>query len=49
MAYDARCVKISKPIKTLAASYLNKGERRSFIKTYVKILESEIRQSGSKK
>jgi hypothetical protein len=47
MAYDARAVKISKPVKTLAATYLDKAQRRAFIRSYVKIAESEIR-SGNK-
>ena len=47
--YDPRAVKIGKPIKTLAATYLDKAQRRAFIKSYVKILESETRQRTDRK
>ena len=43
MGYDPRCVKIGKPIKTMAATYLDKGQRRAFIKSYVKVLEAELK------
>jgi hypothetical protein len=47
--YDPKAVKVGKPVKALAATYLNKDQRRAFIKSYVKILESELRTSGGKK
>lgn len=48
MGYDARAVKIGKPVKTLAATYLDKGQRRAFIKSYVKVAESDAHQRGSR-
>lgn len=48
MAYDARCVKISKPVKTLAATIMDKAKRRAFIRSYVKIAEAELRTSSRK-
>lgn len=49
MAYDPRAVLIKKPVKTLAATYLDKNQRRAFIKSYVKIAEDESRQRGARK
>lgn len=49
MGYDPRCVKIGKPVKTLAATYLDKAQRRAFIRSYVKIAEDEARQRGARK
>lgn len=49
MAYDAKAVKISKPVKTLAATILDKGARRAFIRSYVKIAETEGHQKSSHK
>ena len=48
MAYDPRAVNIGKPVKTLAATYLDKGQRRAFIRSYVKIAETDARQKGSR-
>jgi hypothetical protein len=46
MAYDARAVKISKSVKRLAATFLDKAQRRAFIKSYVRIEEANGRQSS---
>jgi hypothetical protein len=49
MGYDSRAVKIGKPVKTLAATIRDKHKRREFIRSYVKIAESEIRSGGRDK
>ena len=49
MAYDPRAVKISKSIKRVASTYLDKAERRAFIKSYVKILESDSSQRTNRR
>ena len=49
MAYDPRAVKISKSIKRVASTYINKAERRAFIKSYVRILESDSSQRSSRR
>lgn len=49
MAYDAKAVKISKPVKTLAATILDNHQRGAFIRSYVKIAESEVHQRSSRK
>jgi hypothetical protein len=51
MAYDSKAVKIPKQIKRSAAKFIDPHKRGEFIKSYVKILESESRQRnrGSKK
>lgn len=48
MAYDPRAVKIGKPVKTLAATIMDKHARGAFIRSYVKIAEDEARQRGSR-
>jgi len=49
MAYDPRAVKIGKPVKTLAATYMDKTQRRAFIRSYVKIAEDQQRSGGGSK
>jgi hypothetical protein len=49
MAYDAKAVKIGKPIKVAAATILDKHARRAFIRSYVKIAESEGHQRSSRR
>lgn len=46
--YDPKAVKVGKPVKALAATYIDKAQRRAFIKSYVRILEDEARQRGSR-
>jgi hypothetical protein len=48
MAYDPRSVNIGKPVKTLAATILDKNKRRAFIRSYVKIAEDDARQRGAR-
>lgn len=48
MAYDARAVKIGKPVKTLAATIMDKAQRRAFIRSYVKIAEAETHQRNTR-
>jgi hypothetical protein len=48
MGYDARAVKIGKPVKTLAATIMDKHARGAFIRSYVKIAEDDARQKGSR-
>ena len=45
MGYDPRCVKIGKPVKTLAATIKDKAKRRAFIRSYVKIAEDNLRST----
>ena len=46
--YDPKAVKVSKPVKTLAASILDPHQRGAFIRSYVRILEDESRQKGAR-
>jgi hypothetical protein len=46
--YDVKSVKVPKPVKTLAATFLDKAQRRGFIKSYVAVFEAESRQRGSR-
>ena len=39
--YDPKAVKIGKPVKTLAATILDRHQRGAFIRSYVKIAEDE--------
>lgn len=48
MGYDSRAVKIGKPVKTLAATIMDKNQRGAFIRSYVKIAEDDARQKGSR-
>ena len=49
MAYDPRAVKVSKSIKRVASTYINKAERRAFIKSYVRILEADSSQRTNRR
>lgn len=42
--YDPKAVKIGKPVKTLAATILDRHQRGAFIRSYVKIAEDEATQ-----
>lgn len=46
--YDAKAVTIGKPVKTLAATILDHNVRGAFIRSYVKIAESDARQKGAR-
>lgn len=46
--YDPKAVKIGKPVKTLAATIMDKHARGAFIRSYVKIAEAEMRQRGAR-
>lgn len=46
--YDPKAVKVGKPVKALAATILDNHKRGEFIRSYVKILEDESRQRGSR-
>ena len=47
--YDPKAVLIPKSVKTLAATYTDKHQRSAFIRSYVRILESEQHQRSNKK
>jgi hypothetical protein len=42
--YDSKAVKIGKPVKTLAATIMDKHVRGAFIRSYVKIAEADANQ-----
>ncbi len=46
--YDPKAVKIGSLIKMAGSTILDKDQRRSHIRSYVKIAESELRSSGRK-
>jgi hypothetical protein len=46
--YDSKSVNVGKPVKALAATYIDKNQRRAFIRSYVRILEDEARQRGAR-
>jgi len=46
--YDPKAVKISKPVKTLAATIMDKHVRGAFIRSYVKIAQAEASQRTSR-
>jgi len=46
--YDAKAVKVPKAIKRYAAYDIDAHRRGATIKSFVKILESELRQPGGK-
>jgi hypothetical protein len=48
MAYDAKAVKIGKPVKTLAATIMDKAARGAFIRSYVKIAEADANQRNNR-
>jgi hypothetical protein len=49
MAYDPKAVKVSKSIKRMASTYVDNHQRRAFIKSYVRMLESELHQRTSRR
>ena len=46
--YDAKAVKVPKSIKRFAANDIDAHKRGATIKSFVKILESELRTPGGK-
>ena len=46
--YDAKAVKIGKPVKTLAATIMDRNVRGAFIRSYVAVAEADARQRGSR-
>lgn len=47
--YDYKAVKLPKSIKRMAAAYIDPHARGAFIKSYVEILNNELRQPGGNK
>jgi hypothetical protein len=47
--YDAKAVKISKPIKMAAAQILDPHKRGEFIRSFVKIAQGELRTGNREK
>lgn len=48
MAYDHRAVKVPKSVKRLADNIVDSHQRGAFIKSYVKILEDNLRSPNKK-
>lgn len=46
--YDHKSVKLGKPIQRMAATILDKTERRHFIKMFVDILKEESKAKGGR-
>jgi hypothetical protein len=46
--YDVKSVKVPRSVKTLASTFLDKAQRRGFIKSYVAVYEAEGRQRSSR-
>lgn len=44
MAYDSKAIKLPKSIKRAASRFIDPHKRGEFIRSYVKIIESESRQ-----
>ena len=49
MSYDPKAVKVSKSIKRAAAQIIDPHQRGAFIKSYVKLLESENNNRGARR
>jgi hypothetical protein len=47
--YDPKAVKIGKPVKAMAATYLDKHQRGAFIRSYVKIALDQSRNVRKEK
>jgi hypothetical protein len=47
--YDVKAVKVGKDVKRLAATILDKAQRRSFIQSYARVEEANARQRGRSK
>jgi hypothetical protein len=46
--YDPKAVKVGKPVKRLAATYLDPHTRGKIMRSYVAIYESEARQKTAR-
>jgi len=46
--YDSKAVKISKPVKTLAATIMDRNVRGAFIRSYVKIAQADANQRNNR-
>lgn len=46
--YDVKAVKVGKPVKTLAATIMDKHQRRAFIKSYARVEEANSRMKSSR-
>jgi hypothetical protein len=42
--YDSKAVKVGKPVKTLAATIMDRNVRGAFIRSYVKVAEADANQ-----
>jgi hypothetical protein len=47
--YDAKAVKLPKSVKRVANTFVDPHKRGAFIKSYVEVLKTELRQPGGKK
>ena len=47
--YDAKAVKVPKSVKRVAAQYLDAHQRGAFVRSFVEVLKTELRQPGGKK
>ena len=43
--YDPKAIKLTKPVKAMAAGILNKDKRRAFIRDYVATVKTQMRTS----
>ena len=48
MAYDAKAVKVPKSVKRAAATYLDPHQRGAFVRSFVRILESDGRSRSTR-
>jgi hypothetical protein len=46
--YDPKAVKVGSLVKMAASTILDNHQRRAFVRSYVKIAESELRSGGRK-
>jgi hypothetical protein len=49
MAYDPRAVKVSKAVKRLAATIIDKAQRRSFIRSYAQAEVANAQASSNRR
>jgi hypothetical protein len=49
MAYDAKAIKLPKQVKRSATAYTDPHQRGSFIRSFVRILESENQRGSARK
>lgn len=46
--YDPKAVKVGKPVKRIAATYLDPHQRGAILRSYVKIYEADARQKTAR-